>query len=209
MYVQCLLTSFEIWNYFCWKLWCSRPSNIFIILLAGCCVRFKSYKWSECFPQILDIFNLVTMTFECQRNWRSRFSNNSLLYPLYPLPFAKGDQIGVFFRIRQHETTKTEVLCQSRYGTIKIPPCSNIIGVEQQWSKFSIPSPLLMSSPWKRNILEWDVTQKKQPSKKDSYCVLKEDLKKYPLYTYIDLSRTCRFKYPFILHSDLNGKFSL
>ena len=38
---------------------------------------------------------------------------------------------------------------------------------------------------------------------------LKEDLKKYPLYTYIDLSRTCRFKYPFILHSDLNGKFSL
>ena len=85
------------------------------------------------------------------RYWRSRFSNNSLLYPLYPLPFAKGDQIGVFFRIKQHETTKTEVLCQSRYGTIKIPPCSNIIGVEQQWSKFSIPSPSMLTSPGERN----------------------------------------------------------
>ena len=61
--------------------------------------------------------------------------------------------------VRQHETAKNEALCHSRCGTIKIPPCSKIIGVEQQRSKFSIPSPSMVMSSWERNILEWDVTQ--------------------------------------------------
>jgi hypothetical protein len=50
------------------------------------------------------------------------------------------------------KTGKTEAPCHSRCGTIKIPPCSKALR-----SKFCSPSPVIVASPYKWNILERDV----------------------------------------------------
>ena len=55
------------------------------------------------------------------------------------------------------ETRKTEALCHSRCGMIKIPPCSKVLRVVH-WPQFCSPSPVMVTSPYiKWNILEWDV----------------------------------------------------
>jgi hypothetical protein len=56
------------------------------------------------------------------------------------------------------ETGKTEVLCHSRCGTIKIPFCSKALSAEHR-PKFYSPSPAMVTSPCKWKILERDVKQ--------------------------------------------------
>jgi hypothetical protein len=46
------------------------------------------------------------------------------------------------------ETGKTEVLCHSRCGTIKIPLCSKALSAEHR-PKFCSPSPAVVTSPYK------------------------------------------------------------
>jgi hypothetical protein len=46
------------------------------------------------------------------------------------------------------ETVKTEVLCHSRCGTIKIPPCSKALSAEHR-PKFCSPTPAMVTSPYK------------------------------------------------------------
>jgi hypothetical protein len=55
------------------------------------------------------------------------------------------------------ETGKTEVPCHSRCGTIKIPPCSKALSAEHG-AEFCSPSPAMVTSPYKWNILERDTT---------------------------------------------------
>ena len=57
-----------------------------------------------------------------------------------------------------YETPKTEALCHSRYGTIKIPPCSKVV-CDEHGPKFWRHSTAMVTSPIKRNILEWDIKQ--------------------------------------------------
>jgi hypothetical protein len=54
------------------------------------------------------------------------------------------------------ETGKTEAPCHSRCGTIEIPPCSKALIAEQR-PKFCSPSPVMVTSPYRWNILEQDV----------------------------------------------------
>jgi hypothetical protein len=56
------------------------------------------------------------------------------------------------------ETGETEVPCHSRCGTIKIPPCSKALSAEHG-PKFCSPSPAMVTSPYKWNILERDIKQ--------------------------------------------------
>jgi hypothetical protein len=58
--------------------------------------------------------------------------------------------------VPSNETGKTEVPRHSRCGTIKIPPCSKALSAEHR-PKFCSPSPAIVTSPYKRNILERDV----------------------------------------------------
>jgi hypothetical protein len=52
-------------------------------------------------------------------------------------------------------TFRTEVPCHSRCGTIKITPCSKALSAEHR-PKFCSPSPAMVTSPYKWNILERD-----------------------------------------------------
>jgi hypothetical protein len=56
------------------------------------------------------------------------------------------------------ETGKTEALCHSRWGTMKIPPCSKALSTEHR-PIFCSPSPVMVTSPYKWKILEWDLKQ--------------------------------------------------
>jgi hypothetical protein len=56
------------------------------------------------------------------------------------------------------ETGKTEAPCHSRCGMIKIPPCSNALSAKHR-PKFCSSSPVMVTSPYKWNILERDVKQ--------------------------------------------------
>jgi hypothetical protein len=56
------------------------------------------------------------------------------------------------------ETGKTEALFYSRCDTIKIPLCSKALRAEHR-PEFCSPSPAMVTSPYKLNILERDVKQ--------------------------------------------------
>jgi hypothetical protein len=55
-----------------------------------------------------------------------------------------------------NETGKTEVPCHNSCGTIKILPCSKVLSAEHR-PKFWSPSPAMVTSPYKWQILERDV----------------------------------------------------
>jgi hypothetical protein len=76
--------------------------------------------------------------------------------PLHPLVCRKRRLNGAVLRMRS--TGKTEAPCHSRCGTIKIPICSKALSAEHR-PKFCCPSPVMVTSPYKLNILERDVKQ--------------------------------------------------
>ena len=57
-----------------------------------------------------------------------------------------------------YETPETEALCHSRYGTIKISPCSKVV-CDEHGPKFLCHLTAMVKSPIKRNILKWDIKQ--------------------------------------------------
>jgi hypothetical protein len=72
--------------------------------------------------------------------------------PPHPLVCRKRRLNGAVLRIRAE---KTKAPYHSRYGTIKIPPCSKTLSAEHR-PKFCSPSPVMVTSPYKWKILERD-----------------------------------------------------
>jgi hypothetical protein len=68
--------------------------------------------------------------------------------------FSKIDQMGKSFSNEcggpSDETGKTEVLCHSRCGTIKIPPCSKALSAEHR-PKFCSPSHAMVAVSMKKS----------------------------------------------------------
>ena len=78
-------------------------------------------------------------------------------------------------RIPLDVTAKTEATCNSRCAMVKNHPCSKAISSEQS-HKFCSPSPTVVTSPYKWNILKWD--EKHQQSINKSYgCFLTNNRK--------------------------------